>query len=112
MVAGIIILAVLTAALSLIPLTHIIVWSIAFVVLRIGAAMAEISTESYFFKQVNETDSTLISMFRMLPALGILCGSLIVLAIVPITGLTYLFAFLGMLLFVGVPTTLRIRDSR
>lgn len=112
MTIGFVILGLAVASLSFIPITLIILWGTMFVVTRIGAAMIEITTESYFFKNVDGNDSALVSLFRMLRPLGLLFGSLIGLAIIPAAGLQYLFAFLGAILLVGVTFTLRIRDTK
>ena len=112
MVTGLFILSFCTLLLSLIPLTHIMLWSLAFIATRVGGAMLEISTESYFFKQVDETDSALISMFRILGPLGGVLAPLIALAILPIAGLQYMFGFFAALILIGVPAALRIHDTR
>ena len=113
MVVGVVVLALMTGLLSLVSIdSQIILWSLVFIAMRIGAAMVEVATESYFFKQVDEEDSALISMFRMLAPLGGLLGPLIALAIIPFTGLGYLFGVLGAIILVAIPFAARIHDTR
>jgi len=112
MAVGFFIIGVATAFLSIIPLSFVIVWAIAFFFTRVGAAMIEISTETYFFKQVNENDAALVSLFRMTRSLGFLAGPVIALMILPFTGLHYLFGAFGVILLLGIPLAMGIWDTK
>lgn len=111
MIIGLFILAFATASLSLIPVTYIALWAIPFIFTRVGAAFIEISTESYFFKQVTEQDSSLISIFRVLSPLGVIVAPAVALLFLPITDLQWLFGFMGALILLGVPPALRIHNA-
>lgn len=50
-------------------------WTVALFCTRIGASFVEITTESYFFKQVGSKDSGLISIFRISRAIGLILGA-------------------------------------
>jgi len=89
-----------------------VVWSIAFIATRIGAAMVEIGTESYFFKQVTEADVEIISAFRALLPFGGVIAPLVALAVLPFIPLQYLFAVFGALFLTVIPIALRIIDTR
>jgi len=113
MIAGLVILGGAMVSLSFIPLSLFFLWSIVFIATRIGAAMVEIGTESYFFKQVTEADVEIISAFRALLPLGGVVAPLIALAVLPFIAFNYLFAVFGAIFFfVGIPFALRIRDTR
>ena len=112
MAIGFVILAVALASLSFVPVSLIVFWAIAFFFTRVGAALVEVTTESYFFKQVNESDAALVSLFRMLRPFGLLGGSLLGLLFLPLLGFQYLFAAFGVIILFGIPLALRIRDSR
>jgi MFS family permease len=52
-----------------------VAWTIALFASRIGAAFVEITTESYFFKQVSSEDAGLISIFRLGRSMGLILGA-------------------------------------
>ncbi|MEK9176837.1 MAG: MFS transporter [Patescibacteria group bacterium] len=112
MAGGFAILGLSTVFLSVVPLTLIIPWALVFFATRVGAAMVEISTETYFFKQVNENDAALVSLFRMTRSFGFLVGPVIALVLLPFTGLPYLFGAFGLILFAGIPLALGIWDTK
>jgi predicted MFS family arabinose efflux permease len=112
MIIGFVIMSVAMASLALIPVSLIALWAIAFIVMRIGVAMAEIGTETHFFKMVNESDVSLISLFRMTNPLALLIGPIVALIFLPFMGLDDIFLVFGILLFLGVPLSLAITDSR
>lgn len=112
MLAGLLIMAGTMVLLSFTPLSLFVLWGVWFFVVRIGAAMVEISTESYFFKQVNEEDASLISTFRILWPFAGVVAPLIALAALPFVGLQYLFAIFGAIFLLGVPFALRLVDTR
>lgn len=108
-------LAVLGSAMILLtatPLSLFVFWSAWFVMTRIGAAAVEISTESYFFKQVNEEDAALISAFRSLQPLGGIAAPLIALVVLLFAGVSSVFAVFGVVFLLAIPFALRIHDTR
>ncbi|MFQ5540733.1 MAG: MFS transporter [Candidatus Paceibacteria bacterium] len=109
---GLAIMGVSTAMLSFTPLSLSIVWGIWFILAQVGAAMAEIATESYFFKHVTEEDAPLISAFRSLTPLGGIITPALALVALLIVPLSSIFAIFGALFLVGIPFTLRILDTR
>ncbi len=112
MVGGLAILGITTALLSFVPLTLFFTWSLLFIATRIGGAMLEIGTESYFFKQVNEQDTEIISIFRILWPLGGVIAPLIALLVLPLVGLGNIFAVFGVIFLMGIPVALKIVDTR
>ena len=64
MAVGFVIMGVATIALAWIREPSMIVWAGALFVTRIGAALAEIMIETYFFKKVPARDSNVLSAFR------------------------------------------------
>jgi len=111
-IAGLIILAVAMVMLSLTPLSLFFVWSFWFIAIRIGGAMLEIATESYFFKHVTEQDASLIGMFKILWPLGGLAAPLVALIALPFIPFSYIFAVFGVIFLTGLPFALRLHDTR
>ncbi len=80
LIFGFIIMCVSMAIIPFIETTSVLIWILILVLTRIGAAIVEITTESYFFKQVNSSDADMIGVFRMsrslafviMPVIGII----------------------------------------
>jgi MFS family permease len=80
---------------------------------RVGASIIEIMCDTYFFKQITEKDSTLVSLYRsMMPfsyVIGPVLGSLYLLGGGSITGI---FVILGVMMLTAVPYTLLLKDTK
>lgn len=92
-----------------------IVWLFALVLFlsRIGAATIDIMSESYFFKNINETDVDEIAFFRNTGPLSFIigpAGATICLLFIP--NFSYLFFILGAILMIGLLISFRLRDIK
>lgn len=85
----------------------------ALLVTRVGAAVAEATTEAHFFRRVSEKDANSVGVFRMMRPMGAL--------IAPVVGSLFLvystydlfFYICGLgILIIGVASALSIRDVR
>ena len=74
--------------------------------------MVEITTESYFFKQVNEKEASLIGTFRMLSPLGRVIAPTLALIILFFGSLQSLFAIYGIIILSGIFFAFRLVDTR
>lgn len=74
---GFLILALSTASLSYISSDAVWAWALVMFVTRVGASLAEVTTESYFFKQTKSSDAQIISFFRVTRPLAYVVGALI-----------------------------------
>ncbi len=112
MALGFVILAISSACISFMTTTDILFWMILIFISRIGASLVEITTESYFFKQVNGDNSTLISHFRLMRPIANLLGALagsITLMLLPFN---LIFVVLGFILVTGVFATIKLTDTK
>jgi hypothetical protein len=112
MALGFLILALTVSSIAFITTVEIIPWMILMFISRIGASLAEVTTESYFFKKVNGQDANLMSVFRLTRPLAVLAGSLlgsICLAIMPFN---LAFIVLGFVMVLGILLTLGIEDTK
>lgn len=82
------------------------------VLTRVGAAIVEITTETYFFKHVSSGDVTTISLFRMLRPGSSLIAPLIGSLALIFVPLQWIFVVLGTLVLVGVPFAVALKDTR
>ncbi|MEK7147744.1 MAG: MFS transporter, partial [Patescibacteria group bacterium] len=90
----------------------IVAWTVALFISRIGAAFIEITTESYFFKQIGPTDSGLISIFRLARGFGLISGAstgALAIAFWPFESIFLVLAFASLL---GWRVSSRLRDTR
>ncbi len=92
-----------------------IVWLFATVLFlsRIGAATIDIMSESYFFKNINETDVDEIAFFRNTGPLSFIIGpALATICLLFIPNFSYLFFILGAILMIGLLISLKLRDIK
>lgn len=77
MAVGFLVLTVSTATIAFMAGATIIAWACLVFTTRIGAALIETTTESYFFKHTKSSDAELIGFFRLLRPLSIVLGSVL-----------------------------------
>ncbi len=117
MATGFIIASVSTATLFWLDSTSMWVWAGVLMVTRVGTALIESMTETYFFKQIDGDDTSILSIFRMLRPLAYSLGPAIAGALLAITypttlSLQHLWLILAAIMLVGVIHPLRLQDTR
>jgi MFS family permease len=112
MAVGFVILAIACASLSFMATVGIIGWMIIMFISRIGASLVEVTTESYFFKQVDGEEPNLISLFRLMRPLGNLIGALVGSISLLFLPLNLIFVVLAFIMASGVFITTRLTDTR
>lgn len=108
---GFIVMGVATCAFTFFPYKSFVLWAFLLFVTRVGAAMAEMMIETYFFKKVDKNDSEMLGMFRVTRPLSFFVAPLITLV-----GLIYveeaeLFVILGILCLITLFPILRLKDT-
>lgn len=111
-VAGFLITGLATGALAFITTSSVLVWAAALFTTRIGAALLDIGSETYFFKQVRGGDSGEVSAFRVLFPFSYIAGPLLAAALLFVLPLQYLFVALGLLMLAGILPALALKDTR
>jgi predicted MFS family arabinose efflux permease len=113
MAVGFLILTVSTSWFAFLQDAPIILWMIAMFMTRVGASLVEVTTESYFFKHTNGSDSALISFFRITRPLATVIGAILgTVTLVLINRMELLFVVLGLLMIPGFFFTMGLRDTR
>jgi MFS family permease len=79
---------------------------------RVGAALVEIGGESYFFKQVRAQDSDEVGLYRAVAQLGLIVGPLIGSLVLLVAHIEIIFVVIGMIMFAGLPSTLKLFKVR
>ncbi|MES2134944.1 MAG: MFS transporter [Patescibacteria group bacterium] len=111
-IAGFVISGIAFIMLAFAEGTGLLVLALLVIGTQIGAALLEIATETYFFKKVGAKDSELISVFRVLRQCGVIVGPVIGSIVLFYAPFEYVFAVFGAILFLGIPISLRIKDTR
>ncbi|OGG65813.1 hypothetical protein A3I99_01680 [Candidatus Kaiserbacteria bacterium RIFCSPLOWO2_02_FULL_45_11b] len=112
MALGFVVLAIASASIYAMSSSSIATWMSVMFFSRFGASLVEVTTESYFFKQVKGRDSNLISLFRLTRPLGILVGTLVASISLFFVPFNLAFIVLALLMVLGAFSTLRLTDSR
>jgi len=112
MALGFVVLAIASAAIYTMSSAGVVAWMALMFFSRFGASLVEVTTESYFFKQVKGHDSNLISLFRLTRPLGSLAGTLIASISLFYMPFNLAFIVLAFIMVIGAFSTLRITDSK
>ena len=112
MALGFTIIAISSACISFLNTNDILYWMILIFMTRVGASLVEVTTESYFFKQVKGDDSNLISTFRLTRPVANLAGALIGSISLLFLPFNLIFIILGLILATGIFTTSRLTDTK
>jgi MFS family permease len=107
---GFLILGLTTCVLAFITGANLLVWAIALFATRIGASIAEVMIEAYFFKKVPPADADLLGSFRISRY-----AAYIIAPIVTAIGLAYttssnLFIILGLIVLWALRYSMTITD--
>lgn len=111
LITGFIITTFSLFAITLTTIPSFIIWTSILLMSRVGASLIEITTESYFFKQINSSNQNLISTFRTAGPLGFIIGPIIGSALLIILSYQFIFAILGVIMLSGIYFGSRIKDS-
>lgn len=108
---GFFIIAISLSWMSFVTVSSILVWSIVMFASRVGAALVEVTTESYFFKQTTSSDAQIISFFRVTRPLSYVAGAMIGSLALLHLPFHFLFTVFGLLMIPAMFYTLNIEDT-
>ncbi len=112
MAVGFVLLTLTMASISFAAAYGVAVWMLLMFVSRIGASLVEVTTESYFFKKVDGTQSTLISLFRLTRPVANLLGALVGSISLHFLPFSLIFLVLAVVMAGGVFLTSWLTDTR
>jgi MFS family permease len=112
LVAGFLIIALSAASISFIEGTSLYLWGFTLFMTRVGAALVEIMSESYFFKHVSGNDTDVIAGFRMTNPLAFLTAPLVASALLLFVPISQLFVIVGAIMLIGFAVSLALVDTR
>lgn len=87
-------------------------WMIVMFVSRVGAALVETTTESYFFKHTKGSDADLLNVFRLLRPIANVLGALIGSLCLAFFPFSFIFFILSILMVPGLFFTMRLTDTK
>ncbi len=102
MALGFLVIAITTASFGIMGGVGILGWMGIMFVNRIGASLVEVTTESYFFKQINGKDAALMSLFRLLRPAANVVGAFLGALLLGIFSFTLFFIIGAFILTLGV----------
>ena len=109
---GFIIMGVTTLIISFITVKSFWIWATLLFITRIGASLVEVSTESYFFKQVGKEQTDIVGLFRISRPLALILSPIIATVALQFIPFQYIFIILGTLMVVGTHYSLALKDSK
>lgn len=109
---GFLIMGLSTLFISFVTAQIFWIWATLLFITRIGASFVEISTESYFFKQVSPEKSDIIGFFRISRPLSFIVGPILATLTLEFIPYQYIFILIGTLMIVGIKYSLALNDTK
>ncbi len=109
---GFLLTGLTTLVLPFLGTAPLLVWGAALFATRIGTALIDSMTETYFFKHVHARDADIIGFFRMLRPLAYALGPLVATILLIYLDLSLLWSVLGATMLMGILSANRLRDTR
>jgi len=111
LIAGFIIIAGSTTAMSFLESSTLWHWAALLFITRVGASMVEIMSEAYFFKKVDSGDMNIVSFFRIVGPLMYTAFPILASVLLIFIDLKFIFMILGAIMLYGVRYGLAIKDT-
>lgn len=113
LILGFVIMTFSMLMISFLKLPTVVLWTMVLILTRIGAAIVEIMTETYFFKHVGKSDAHVLSIFRMSHAIAFALMPLIGGLLLFFVSIQYIFAiFAFIILFFGLRYAFDLVDTK
>jgi MFS family permease len=109
---GLVIMTLAVIGISFITSQNVILWTAILFLTRTGAAMVEISVETYFFKKVGIKETDLIIFYRNASPLAYLIAPAFVSVLLFFMPLQYTFFVLGVVLITGLRFSTKLVDTK
>ena len=113
MSVGFIVMALSTGLIAFIETKSVLLWAILLFITRIGAAMVEIMSETYFFKKIHSSKADVIGLFRTMRPCAYIVSPVVAIALFSVDlPLKYIFIFLAVIMFLGLHWSLELKDTK
>lgn len=112
MIFGFIVMALSLFLFPLVTYPSFAIWASVLFLTRVGASIVEITSESYFFKQVAGNDSDWISIFRGTRSVGYIIGPLCASLCIALFSFHLMFPALALICLTGVICAKNLIDTK
>ncbi len=113
MSVGFIVMAISTGLIAFIEIKNLALWATILFITRIGAAMVEIMSETYFFKKVHSSKADIIGLFRTMRSWAYIVSPVLAIILFSVDmPIKYIFVFLGIIMFLGLHWSLELKDTK
>lgn len=109
---GFVILSLTTAFMGFILTKTIWMWATILFLSRIGASFVEISSDSYFFKQVDDRRSDIISLYRGVRPIAFIVAPILATISLQLISFQYMFLVFGAIMLIGIKYSLALKDTK
>lgn len=109
---GFLILAITTASIGVVGGGSILAFMLLMFINRLGASLVEVTTESYFFKQIDGSDASLMSIFRLLRPAANVAGAVLGAFFLAFLSFELFFIIGGFILTLGVFIPRYLTDTK
>ena len=89
----------------------VVVWTIVLFLSRVGASFVEVTSESYFFKHVDPTETGLLSIYRLTNPLSVVLATTVGVFALNLFSFEKMFFILAIIIFFGLKESLLLRDT-
>ncbi|MBI2476430.1 MAG: MFS transporter [Candidatus Taylorbacteria bacterium] len=113
MAVGFIVMAIASLMIAFIGAKSFLLWTALLFASRIGAAMVEIMSETYFFKKVDSSRANVIGLFRTMRPWSYLISPVLATMLFAFSlPIKYIFIVLTLVMFLGLHFSLELEDTR
>jgi MFS family permease len=112
LIAGFLITAVSTGLMLFFHTPSLVWWCVLLFCTRVGSALIEDMSEIYFFKKVHESQSDLVSFFRMLRPLAYSAGPFLGTLTLILLPFPALWGVLALFMVAGVVVVIPLKDTK
>lgn len=109
---GLAIAGVASLFIAPITATTTVVWAGILLLTRVGSATIEAMKETYLFKHISGRDANIVFISRNMYPLAYVLAPIIASVFLLFWPLNHLFTFLGLVMLLGLPVSLSLKDTR
>lgn len=109
---GLVIMGLSTLVMSFVSVKSFILWTVLLFITRTGASFVEITSDSFFFKQVNTANTDEISIYRTTRPLAFIIAPLIATLAFQFIPYHYIFLIVGIIVILATHWSLALKDTR
>lgn len=110
MALGLCIISISFLGVAFIERPVFILWALLLIITRIGASFGQVAHESFFFKQINDNNTNMISAYRSMAPLALLLGPVIGSIILLFTDYNELFIIVSVLVLLTSISALKLKN--